>query len=812
LNFSADDWNRLPTAWRQVVESQLEPQESVAAFFRVDLDDSLGFSDGLALLTAKRLLIVPPRQASPAPQTGQEQSSSARFEHSAIASWPLSAISSLTTHDRGGLGQFEVVGHAARLANLHYTLGQAGAVRELVETFENLQLGKPLPLSNAGSDPDAAPEAEEQAPPASVAALFRLFRFARRRVWGIVLGALLTLGTTAAGLVAPGLTEPLIDDILDPYSSQAVEVKTKWKKGEIDAAQRDEELATLKEGAQSPFRDVPFYLGLMVVSAVLAWLLGWAQGLVLARLSERVSADTRNATYEHLQKLSLDFFSAKRTGDLVARISSDTDRICNFLSDSLMDFVTDALMIIGTVAVLFYKDRYLAFATLLTFPIIGWLTYRLRESLQHGFLSGGRAWGEMTSILSDTIPGIRVVKAFAQERRETERFRDANDRIIAANDRVNAVWTFFWPVVTLLNQAGLLIAWGVGAWRIYDQRITVGLLMACLAYIARFYTRLESMSRIATNTQRAAASAQRIFEILDRVPSVPEPAHPVSPGKIRGEIEIRDISFRYGNRQVIDGVTLSIRPGEMIGLVGTTGAGKSTLVNLVCRFYDVTNGSILVDGNDVRSFRIAEYRRHIGIVLQDPFLFFGTIAENIAYGRPDSTREEIIAAARAARAHEFILQLPDGYDSIVGERGQTLSGGERQRISIARALLIDPRILILDEATSSVDTQTERQIQEALDNLVRGRTTIAIAHRLSTLRKADRLVVLERGQIVEIGNHQELLARPGTYARLYHAQMQLAHDFGEPPAEPESGNSSINFPDPNEPPHGKSLEDPGPDE
>jgi ATP-binding cassette subfamily B protein len=268
---------------------------------------------------------------------------------------------------------------------------------------------------------------------------------------------------------------------------------------------------------------------------------------------------------------------------------------------------------------------------------------------------------------------------------------------------------------------------------------------------------------------------------------------------------------------VIDGVSLAIRPGEMIGLVGTTGAGKSTLVNLVCRFYDVTNGSILVDGNDVRSFRIAEYRRHIGIVLQDPFLFFGTIAENIAYGRPQSTRQEIIAAARAARAHEFILQLPDGYDSIVGERGQTLSGGERQRISIARALLIDPRILILDEATSSVDTQTERQIQEALDNLVRGRTTIAIAHRLSTLRKADRLVVLERGKIVEIGNHQELLARDGTYARLYNAQMQLAHDFGEPPADgdvadAEHGGSSINFPAPNEPHAGKSLEDPDPEE
>ncbi|MBI5547523.1 MAG: ABC transporter ATP-binding protein [Deltaproteobacteria bacterium] len=737
--------DQLPEPLREA----LEPDEQVEAFAELDLDANRRFQTGLLALTGRRLICIP----------GEGPASS----------WSLERVSALLPSDRGGLGTLEALGAEELLGRWSYTVGKAKQVTALVDAFGRLRSGILDGGKNAGAEAEV-PEAEAHEAPPRYGLLFRLLRFARPHLAHLILGTVLSLATTATALVPPYLTWPLVDDVLSPYQEQ---VKTVRETVQLSTDQKQAQLEAVREQGRKPFGQVPWFLAGMLGAALAAWALGWAQGWVLARLSERISADLRNTTYEHLHRLSLEYFSAKRTGDLVSRISSDTDRICNFLSDTLMDFVTDVLMIVGTALMLVYMDPLLAVATLCTFPVVAWLTLFTRNRLTQGFLHGSRAWGEMTSILADTIPGVRVVKAFAQEKREIARFRAANTRIVEANDRVNRLWTFFWPMVALLNQLGLLVAWAFGAWRVYDQRITVGVLTAFLAYIVRFYSRLESMTRMAGNAQRAAASAQRIFEVLDRAPSVPEPAKPVHPGRVSGAIELRDVSFRFGSRQILDGVSLKIEPGEMIGLVGPTGGGKSTLVNLACRFYDVSDGAVLVDGKDVRAFPVAEYRRNIGIVLQDPFLFYGTIADNIAYGRPEATRQEIVAAARMARAHEFILQLPEGYDSIVGERGQTLSGGERQRISIARALLIDPRILILDEATSSVDTHTERQIQEALDALVKGRTTIAIAHRLSTLRDASRLVVVERGKIVEVGRHEELLATGGVYHRLYEAQARL---------------------------------------
>ncbi|GGI54991.1 cyanophycin metabolism-associated ABC transporter [Oxalicibacterium solurbis] len=725
----------VPAAW-QDVQSRLGDGETIIAWLELDLDAALHFAPGIVVLTNLRLL-------------------SRGLHDEDWQDWALRPDLSLRHADHAGVGSLELVDAASRLVLWRYTLGRNPAALQLIAAFEALgkqsAAGAPAEAQvddevDGEDDSEADSEAEEQAP--SPAALFRLWRFAKPYKGQLILGFVLTLASTAATLVPPYLSLPLMDNVLIPYQN----------------------------GVPIDHHLVSLYLGGLFGAALLAWGLGWMRTYILALVSERIGADLRTTAYEHLLKLSLEYFGGKRTGDLMTRIGSETDRICVFLSLHLLDFATDVLMIAMTAGILISINPWLALVTLLPLPFIAWMIHVVRDKLRNGFEKVDRIWSQVTNVLADTIPGIRVVKAFAQEKREAARFRDANQHNLQINDRVNKVWSLFSPTVTFLTEIGLLVVWAVGIWQVSNDQITVGVLTAFLAYISRFYIRLDSMSRIVSVTQKAATGAKRIFDILDHVSSVPEPVNPVRLDKIKGDIVVNNIGFRYGNRAVIRGLDLHIRPGEMIGLVGHSGSGKSTLVNLICRFYDVSQGAITVDGVDIRAISIPDYRRNIGLVLQEPFLFFGTIADNIAYGKPDATRAEIIAAARAANAHEFILRLPHGYDSMVGERGQTLSGGERQRISIARALLIDPHILILDEATSSVDTTTEREIQKALDNLVHGRTTIAIAHRLSTLRRADRIVVMDRGQIVEIGSHEELLARRGAYFKLYQAQARQAEN------------------------------------
>jgi len=732
----------IPELWRADVIAQLAPSENALASLEVDLSTRLYFQSGIIILTESRLLACTAGESD-------------------WKSWEYRSDLVLKHHDHAGIGHIELEDAHGLLAFWRFTLAQNLMATRLYDQFQvqkqSFVSGLPVTQAEQAICPSCkAPLESEQDEcpvcakvthtPPSTRTLLRLWRFARPYQGKLLIGFILTLLGTAAGLVPPYLTGPILDNILIPYQT---------------TKQIDTHMVLL-------------YLGGLLGSALLAWSLSWAKTYILAIVSERIGADLRTATYDHLMHLSLEYFGGKRTGDLMSRIGSGTDRICVFLSLHLLDFATDVIMLIMIAVFLVRENALLALVTLAPLPFIAWMIHVVRDKLKNGFEKIDRVWGEVTNVLADTIPGIRVVKAFAQERREAARFYDANKHNLLVNDRINKIWSLFSPTVSLLTDIGMLVVWAFGIWQIANGQISVGVLVSFIALMGRFYGRLDSMSRIVSVTQKSASAAKRVFDILDHVSSVPEPANPVKLSKIKGEITLRDVGFRYGNRAVNRGISLTIKPGEMIGLVGHSGSGKSTLVNLICRFYDVSEGAILLDGVDIRSLGVADYRRNIGLVLQEPFLFFGTIADNIAYGKPEASRDEVMAAARAAHAHEFILRLPQGYDSMVGERGQGLSGGERQRISIARALLIDPPILILDEATSSVDSETEKEIQKALDNLVKGRTTIAIAHRLSTLNKADRLVVLDRGVVVEEGSHEELMARQSAYFRLYQAQARNA--------------------------------------
>ncbi len=506
--------------------------------------------------------------------------------------------------------------------------------------------------------------------------------------------------------------------------------------------------------------------------------LGLVNGLIMSRitpwLAQILTRNIRQELYEAFQRLGLKYFDKKNVGSLMTRVTQDTQSLNNLLSDAL----PEAFWMIGTfviiTGVLLAMDWQLALIGLIPGPLVMAVASWFFRRLMPNFRRMWSRWSRLGSVVNDSLSGIRVVKAFAQEGREISRFSDRNNELFDTSVTIERYFWVMMPTIGFILGAGTLLVWYAGGIKILENRISLGELMAFTMYLGQILPAFRWIGRLNQWITRSLTACERIFEVLDTTPEVYETDTTVSMPDIKGHVVFDGVTFGYDpNKPVLKDISIDVKPGEMIGLVGPSGAGKSTTVALICRFYAAQQGSIRIDDVDIRDISLHDLRRQIGIVLQEPFLFTGTIAENIAYGKPDATIEEIMDAAKAANAHEFIVKFPDGYDTQVGERGSRLSGGERQRVSIARGILHNPRILILDEATASVDTETEKKIQDALARLVKGRTTFAIAHRLSTLRNADRLLVLERGEQKELGTHDELLEAGGLYSRLVKMQSEI---------------------------------------
>lgn len=521
--------------------------------------------------------------------------------------------------------------------------------------------------------------------------------------------------------------------------------------------------------------------GLILGLGLIKALVSFREQYLTEWIAHHVAYDLRNRLYDHIQRLSFHYHDHMPTGQLISRVIEDVRSLQSFAGHGLVELARIIILLIGIGILLFSRHPVLAAIAVSPLIPLVLLTTDFGKRVGRLFLDVDNTLGELSSILQENVVGVQVVRAFAQEKYETERFDQTNRKLFDRQITVVREWAKVMPSTIFLVTLGtILILWFGGQMAIRGE-ITVGELVAFNSYMLLLANPAQQLAWLVNAAGEAYAGLQRTFEILETEPDIQSPPNAILCQTFRGEILFERVSFRYNHneRPILSDINLKIEPNQRIAIIGATGSGKTTLVNLIPRFYDVSEGAVKIDGIDVRQMHLPSLRRQIGIVLQTSLLFSTTIRENLAYGRPDASDEEIIAAAKAAQAHEFIMELPHGYDTVVGERGVTLSGGQRQRIAIGRALLMNPRILILDDSTSSVDTQTEHLIQKALSTLMEGRTTLIIAQRLSTVKKADLILVMDQGRIVEQGTHQQLLDLNGLYRQIYDLQLRNQEELEE---------------------------------
>lgn len=509
-----------------------------------------------------------------------------------------------------------------------------------------------------------------------------------------------------------------------------------------------------------------------LVLFLIRWGLQYLQSVGLASLSQHVTNDIRNGLFRHIQGLSLSFFNKREVGRIISRLMGDVASLDALITSGAVSVITNIFTAVGVAFVMLRMNWRLALLTFTLLPVIGFITIILRSMVRKTHRDVRAKAATVTAHVAENVSGVRVVKSYARERDTLLKFKRAVRRNRDAVMRSVVISTVFTSLIEITTVIGISMVFWYGGLQVIRGNLTIGGFVAFLYYVGLFYTPVSAMGQFYAVLQAAMAGAERIFEIFDTKPEVADAPHAIEMPRIRGEVEFREVEFGYDEALILKGISFTAREGETVALVGPTGAGKTTVVSLIARQYDVRDGAILVDGHDIRDVTLKSLRSQMGVVLQENFLFPGTIKENIRYGRLDASDEDVEAAARAVGAHDFIVRMSNGYDTEVNEGGWGLSTGQKQIVSFARALLADPRILVLDEATSSVDTETEQQIQAALRKLLHGRTAFVIAHRLSTITQADNILLIQDGRLVENGRHHELLAKQGLYHKLFDAQFQ----------------------------------------